>query len=73
MLFGSRARGDYKYSSDIDIAIITEGEIEPGFMLDLDEAAGIYKIDMVDFNKLTSQALKEIILQEGVVIYERRD
>lgn len=73
MLFGSRAKEDYKYSSDIDIAILTEGEMKPGLMLDLAEATGIYKIDIIDFNKLSCQALKEKILKEGVVIYERRD
>ncbi|MBZ4654886.1 MAG: nucleotidyltransferase domain protein [Peptococcaceae bacterium] len=44
VIFGSRARGDYKYNSDIDLAVYCEGKLPPGLGLDLDEVAGIYKI-----------------------------
>ena len=51
-IFGSRAEGNYKYNSDIDIAVYCEGDFPPELYLDLDDAAGIYKIDVVDVGKL---------------------
>ncbi|BCS81409.1 MULTISPECIES: nucleotidyltransferase family protein [Caldicellulosiruptor] len=72
ILFGSRARGDYKINSDIDIAIVVDGETTAGFKLDLDEAAGLYKVDLVELEKLENETFKNKILKEGIVIFERR-
>ena len=72
VVFGSRARGDYKRESDIDIAIfsnnITSSQLN---MLrnDFDELDIIYKVDIVNFNKLTKAELKENILKDGIVIF----
>ncbi|WP_039764089.1 MULTISPECIES: nucleotidyltransferase family protein [unclassified Caldicellulosiruptor] len=71
ILFGSRARGDYKINSDIDIAIVVDGETTAGFKLDLDEAAGLYKVDLVELEKLENETFKNKILKEGIVIFER--
>ncbi|MBA3954318.1 nucleotidyltransferase domain-containing protein [Candidatus Dependentiae bacterium] len=69
-LFGSRARGTYKLTSDIDIALDIG---EPISGLDLVKARNIIdalnipqKVDLVDFNSVP-QALKDNILKEGVV------
>jgi predicted nucleotidyltransferase len=71
VIFGSRARGDYKYNSDIDIAIYTDGETYSGFLSDIDEAAGIYKIDVIDMDKLTNKKLRSNIERDGVEIFRR--
>ncbi|ADQ40627.1 DNA polymerase beta domain protein region [Caldicellulosiruptor acetigenus I77R1B] len=71
ILFGSRARGDYKNNSDIDIAIVVDGETTAGFKLDLDEAAGLYKVDIIELDKLEDEVFKNKILKEGIVIFER--
>jgi len=36
-LYGSRARGDWKRLSDVDIAIDPHGPLPPGVLLDLEE------------------------------------
>lgn len=71
VIFGSRARGDYRYNSDIDIAIYTDGEPHPGFFMDIDDAAGIYKTNVVNMNTLANQKLRQNIEREGIEIYRR--
>jgi len=69
VMFGSRARGDYRYNSDIDIALYLEGKMAADLYLDMDEAAGIYKIDLIDMKDIGNDALKENIEQQGIEIY----
>ena len=69
VIFGSRASGDFKYNSDIDIAVYTENGLPTGLYLDLDEAAGIYKIDVVDMNTLQNEKLRQKIELQGIEFY----
>lgn len=71
VIFGSRARGNYRYNSDIDLAVYCEGELPPALRLDLDEAAGIYKIDVVDMSGRADEKLRQRVEKEGVEIYRR--
>jgi predicted nucleotidyltransferase len=71
VIVGSRTRGDYKCNSDIDLAVYWEGELPAGLRLDLDEAAGIYKIDIIDMNDPLDDALRQRIEEQGVEIYRR--
>jgi len=71
VIFGSRARGDYKYNSDIDLAVYCEGKLPSGLWLDLDEAAGIYKIDVVDMNSPLDERLRQKIEEQGLELYRR--
>jgi len=66
VIFGSRARGDYRYNSDIDLAVYSEGKLPAELRLDLDEAAGIYKIDIVDINSTVDEKLRQRIKEQGV-------
>lgn len=70
-LFGSRARGDFRYNSDIDLAYISDGAVSPEFYLDLDEAAGIYSFDLIDLNDCPPE-LREQVIRDRVVLYERQ-
>ncbi len=71
VIFGSRARGNYKYNSDIDLAVYCEGNLPSDLWLDLDEAAGIYKIDVIDMNGSLEEKVRQRIAEEGVEIYRR--
>ncbi|MGB9808701.1 MAG: type III-B CRISPR module RAMP protein Cmr1 [Caldanaerobacter sp.] len=62
-LYGSRARGDFGKKSDIDIAVETDKSIEN---IDL---IGLF--DIVNLNKVGSD-LREKILKEGILLYERK-
>jgi predicted nucleotidyltransferase len=69
VIFGSRARGDFEYNSDIDIAIYTNGESVTGLSQELDEAAGIYKTNLIIFEKLNNEKLRENIERDGIKIF----
>ncbi len=68
ILFGSRARGDYKVNSDIDIAIVGDINEKTEFLIknDLDLLDIPYQIDIVFMQKDIKKELKEIIEKEGV-------
>ena len=75
ILYGSRAKGNYKHGSDIDLTLV-------GDMLDinalgsiadrLDESPIPYQVDLSIFDQLKHAGLKEHIERVGVVFYERR-
>ena len=68
ILFGSRARGDYKNTSDIDIAVIKNvSDIDRyKIMNEIDLLDIIYKIDLVFVDKETKLELLESIKRDGV-------
>ncbi|MDD6483299.1 MAG: nucleotidyltransferase domain-containing protein [Clostridiales bacterium] len=71
ILFGSRARGDYKERSDIDLAVCG-GRIEE-FELDADEEVPtLLKFDVVNMDKPVQSELLCSINDEGVIIYEKQ-
>lgn len=69
ILFGSRARGDYHRTSDIDLA--TQGGNYVMFSLNVEELTStLLKFDIVDLDGPVQETLQKSIEQEGVVIYE---
>ncbi len=71
-IFGSRANGDYRYNSDIDLAVYSEGKMPMGLWSSLEVAAGIYKIDVVDMSGPLDEKLRRRIADEGKEIYVRK-
>ena len=70
ILFGSRARGDWRAASDIDLAV--SGGDFPRFALDIEEAADtLLKFDMVILNGPVQEELLDQIWKEGIVVYEK--
>ena len=70
ILFGSRARGDYKERSDIDIAVY--GGNVASFGIDIEEKVPtLLKFDVINMNKAVQKELIKSIEKEGVVIYEK--
>lgn len=73
-IFGSRARGDYKKTSDIDIAIFSSNISSTKLNLlrdDMDILDIIYKFDIVHFESLSKEGIIKNIENEGVIIYSR--
>lgn len=70
ILFGSRARGDFHRTSDIDLAVT--GGNRTGFILDADETTStLLKFDIVDLDRAVQEPLRDSIKKEGIVIYEK--
>ena len=69
VIFGSRARGDFEYNSDIDIAVYTNGESVTRLQSDLEEAVGIYKLNLIFMDELNNDQLRKNIERDGVELY----
>lgn len=70
ILFGSRARGDYKSRSDIDLAVSGGDCIR--FSLDVQEMTStLLFFDIVNLDGTVQNELLESIEKEGVCIYEK--
>lgn len=75
VLFGSRARGDHRERSDIDLAVMCPNASSRDWfdMTDIvDEARTLLKIDLVRYHRM-EQAFRDEIDLEGVVLYEREE
>lgn len=75
IIFGSRAMGNYKKGSDIDIAIIgKEVNSKTIFRLDdyLNEVYPLpYFFDIIQYNSIKNEKLIEHINNDGKIIYTR--
>lgn len=70
ILFGSRARGDFKRASDIDLAV-RGGDIIR-FALDVEEYTSTpLKYDVVNLDENVLDGLKKSIQTEGLILYEK--
>ena len=70
ILFGSRARGDYKKVSDIDLAV-SGGDVVR-FALDVDEETStLLKFDIVNLDGNVQEDLRVSIEEEGRMLYEK--
>lgn len=75
ILFGSRARNDYKYNSDIDLAIIFTSNDNDNYikiLTKLENLNTLYKFDIIDYSKITNIKLKEEIDRDGKIIYIKK-
>ena len=74
ILFGSRAKGNYTAGSDIDLAVIGE-DISFKLMLDLnlriDDLDLLYKVEIVDYQKVAGTPLGGHIDRVGQVFYSK--
>jgi len=74
-IFGSRAKGNYKKGSDIDLAIMNKGVSErelSHIKTEIEESSLPYIIDLIDFTTLKHRELKEHIERTGVSFYKRK-
>ena len=70
ILFGSRARGDYKERSDIDLACSGGNYVR--FSLDVDELTStLLQYDIVNLDGVVQKELLDSINKEGIIIYEK--
>ena len=74
ILYGSRARGDFSFNSDIDLAlyILELSHSDQNLIEDQILQIPTYlKVDIVFMNRLSNKNLIRNIEEEGVVLYEQ--
>ena len=70
ILFGSRARGDFKRTSDIDLAV--EGGNISAFAVQVDEEVStLLEFDIINLDGRVQKELLQSIRREGVLLYEK--
>ncbi len=74
-IFGSRARGDYREASDIDIALFGNkltSSINTKIFFEIEDLYLPYKIDLINFNNIKPEnTIRDNILKEGVEFYAK--
>lgn len=71
-VYGSRAKGDYRPGSDIDLSIMDENVSSADLMnigIEFDDLPTLYSIDLSLFRQIDNPALTEHILRVGKVFY----
>jgi proline iminopeptidase len=72
LIYGSRATGDFRNHSDIDLAVLAPSMTERDFSRlwnALDDLPILFKLDVVQFEQVTNPALKQNILAHGKTFY----
>lgn len=69
ILFGSRARGDHRERSDVDLAV-SGGDVVR-FSLGVEDLPTLLSFDVVDLDGAVQPELLESIRREGVTLYEK--
>ena len=75
LLYGSRAKGNFKPGSDIDLTLMgsdLDQKILARIDDELDELLLPYRFDLSIFSKITHTDLIEHIRRVGVVFYEKK-
>lgn len=62
-VYGSRAMGRERLGSDIDLAIVTtsEKDLSAHIKTDLEDLPTAYSFDVIDYNRISHQPLKDHI------------
>jgi len=74
VIYGSRAKGNYKNGSDIDLTLYGNElthKISLAILVELDDLLLPYTIDLSIYAMLDHADLREHIEQVGMVFYER--
>lgn len=74
VIFGSRAKGNYKVGSDIDLAIIGDfsSNVLSKIYNQIDELNTPYKFDLINYNSITNNDLLDHINRVGKIIYTNK-
>lgn len=72
LIFGSRAKGNFRSGSDIDLAVLASRVSEARFTQlwnELDALPILFKMDVLHWNSLGNERLKNKIREEGKVFF----
>ena len=73
LIFGSRAKGNYREGSDIDLAALGTG-LDYAQLLqilaEIDDLGLLYSVDLLDYHKIINTPIGEHIDRVGQVFYQ---
>lgn len=72
LIFGSRAKGNYRSGSDIDLAVVGKGLDYRKLLTlqcEIDELELLYNIDLLDYHKKEGTPIGDHINRVGQVFY----
>lgn len=75
MLYGSRAKGNYRDGSDIDLSLVGDDitlSLLHNIELSLDDLLLPYSFDLSIYNEIHNSELKEHIDRAGVVFWSKK-
>ncbi|MBP9841095.1 MAG: nucleotidyltransferase domain-containing protein [Simkaniaceae bacterium] len=72
-IYGSRAMGKETPGSDIDLALITntDHDISGTIQSDLDALPTPYLFDVIDYQRITHQPLRDHVDRVGKIVFQR--
>jgi len=73
VLYGSRAKGNYKNGSDIDLTLFGDDinlKLLHKIELEIDNLLLPYKVDLSIYNDMNNEDLKEHISRVGIIFYK---
>lgn len=73
ILFGSRAKGNFRSGSDIDLAVVGEGIDHKelvDIMNDIDDLGLLYYVDILNYGDHKGTSIGQHIDRQGKVFYE---
>lgn len=75
MIYGSRAKGNFKNGSDIDFAVWTDSKsaYELRIEAELDDLETPYMFDVTDYKNLTHEGMKNSIDRDSVLFYKKEN
>lgn len=76
IIYGSRAMGNFREGSDIDISLKGKGlnlKIQTTLMNDLDDLLLPYTFDISIYHQISNEDLKDHIDRVGIPIYKNRE
>ena len=68
-LFGSRARGDYRVTSDVDLAIENDQDIRSTLLEEFEQSNLPYTFDIVFYDHQTNEKLRDAIDRGGKLLF----
>ena len=71
-IYGSRAKGDYRKASDIDLVYFSSEDITAKLLGELDELPTPYLFDVINYYEISNTDLKEHIDRIGQVFFTKK-
>jgi len=68
-LFGSRARGDYKKNSDLDLAINFKSPVKNNIYTEFENSVLPYTVDVVNYSSNKNLNLERNIKKDGKLLF----